>query len=226
LGFRNANNEPDGFDIAYCKDMAKYLGVEPTLVQINSQDRFPSLMSNRIDVLIGPTATPQRALSASFSQPYVMWSDVVLTRDDTNIKTYDEMKGRSVGGVTGTTTEQELQVSFKEWNDPKGSYTGYATDAESYLALSQGKIDAMLVGGAIAAALIKSRQFPNFVISGNAPFPPDAGSIAVRRNDIEFLNWVKLFVYTQVRLGRYQVLWNEYFADGEAPALDYVKANF
>jgi polar amino acid transport system substrate-binding protein len=222
-GFRNPQNQPDGFDVAYCRDMARAMGVEAQIVETPSPERLPALVSNRIDVLIASTSnTPQRALTVAFSQPYVVYNNVVLTRANTGIENFEGMKGRQIGGVTGTTTEQAMMASFRGWNDPRGRYTGYGSEAESYLALSQGKIDGMIVGNAAAGALLASGQFKDFVIRGTAPTPPDFCAIAVRRGDQEFLNWVNLFIWQQVRTGRYRELYNQYFGPGEPPSLTVV----
>ncbi|MFC6338024.1 transporter substrate-binding domain-containing protein [Pseudomonas karstica] len=219
-GFRNQANEPDGYDVQYCKDMAKALGVTPKIVETPSSERIPALVSNRIDVLIASASiSPQRAMSVSFSQPYVNYTNVVLTRKDARIEAFQDLKGRNIGGVTGTTTEQELQVLRKGWNDTSGSYTGFGSEAESYLALTQGKIDGVIIGNASAAALVQSGQFPTLVIKGVAPTPPDLCGIAVRKADTQMLDWVKTFVWTQVKNGRYQELYAQYFGDGEAPSL-------
>lgn len=219
-GFRNASNEPDGYDVQYCKDMAKALGVNAVIVETPSSERIPALVSNRIDVLIASASiSPQRAMSVSFSQPYVNYTNVVLTRKDAGIEGFEDLKGRTIGGVTGTTTEQELQVLRKGWNDSSGSYTGFGSEAESYLALAQGKIDGVIIGNASAAALIQSGQFPTLAIKGVAPTPPDLCGIAVKKSDTQMLNWVKTFVWTQVKNGRYTELYAQYFGDGEAPSL-------
>jgi ABC-type amino acid transport substrate-binding protein len=218
--FMNKENQPDGYDVAYCRDMAKALGATAQLVDTPSADRIPALVSNRIDVLTATaTITTQRALSVAFSQPYVSYTNVVLTRKDTGIRKFEDLKGRSLGGATGTTTEQGLKVFYDAWRDPKGTYTGYADEAQAYLALNQGKTDGMVVASASAGALIRSGQFPNFVIAGQVPMPADLAGIAVRKNDQELLNWVKTFVWTQVQSGRYKQLYNQYIGPGEAPPL-------
>ncbi|MBV4455810.1 MULTISPECIES: transporter substrate-binding domain-containing protein [Pseudomonas] len=219
-GFRNRANEPDGYDVQYCKDMAHALGAEAVIVETPSSERIPALVSNRIDVLIASASiSPQRAMSVSFSQPYVNYTNVVLTRKGANIESFQDLKGRHIGGVTGTTTEQELQVLRKGWNDQNGSYTGFGSEAEGYLALAQGKIDGVIIGNASAAALVQSGQFPTLAIKGVAPTPPDLCGIAVKRSDTQMLNWVKTFVWAQVKNGRYKELYAHYFGEGQAPSL-------
>jgi hydroxyproline transporter system substrate-binding protein len=154
----------------------------------------------------------------------VNYTNVVLTRKDTSIEKFD--KGRKIGGVTGTATEQELQIFYKKWSDPKGSYTGYSSEAESYLALTQGKIDGIILGNASAAAFVQSGQFPTLVIKGEAPTPPDLCGIAVRKSDQDLLNWVRIFVWSQVRSGCYKELYTQYFGGGEPPALSVAGIDF
>ncbi|EPB7045421.1 TPA: transporter substrate-binding domain-containing protein [Pseudomonas aeruginosa] len=225
-GFRNQQNEPEGYDVAYCKDMAKALGVEAVIVETPSSERIPALVSNRIDVLIASASiSPQRAMTVNFSQPYVNYTNVVLTRKDSGVEKFADLEGRNVGGTTGTTTEQELLAVRKGWKE-QGNYTGYGSEAESYLALNQGKIDGMILGNASAAALVQSGQFPNLVIKGDAPTPADLCGIAVRKGDAEMLAWVKTFVWSQVRTGRYDELYGKYFGTGKAPSLSVSGVDF
>lgn len=226
-GFRNQANEPEGYDVQYCKDMASALGAKAVIVETPSSERIPALVSNRIDVLIASASiSPLRALSVSFSQPYVNYTNVVLTRKDANIESFQDLKGRNIGGVTGTTTEQALQALRKGWNDQNGSYTGFGSEAEGYLALAQGKIDGVIIGNASAAALVQSGQFPTLVIKGVAPTPPDLCGIAVRKSDAQMLDWVKTFVWSQVKNGRYQELYAQYFGDSEAPSLTVANVDY
>lgn len=219
-GFRTPDNQPEGFDVAYCKDMAKALGATAEIVETPSSDRIPALVSNRIDVLIASTSnTVARGLTVGFSQPYMNYTTAVITRKDTNIKQYSDLKGHTLGGVTGTSTEQALKKDIATWNDPKTSYIGYGNDTDAFMALQQGKVDAVLQATAVASTLLKSGQFPTFALAGEAPFPPDLVSIAVRRDDSEMLGWVKLFVWNQVASGRFAELYHTYIADTEPPAL-------
>ncbi|MDH4450285.1 MAG: transporter substrate-binding domain-containing protein [Rhodoferax sp.] len=219
-GFRNAQNEPDGYDVAYCKDMAKSLGVTAQVVETPSAERIPALVNNRIDVLIASTSiTPARSMTVAFTQPYVSFVNVVLTNKASGVQKFADLKGRQVGGVTGTTTEQDMKAAFEKWKDPKGKYTGYGSESETFLALNQKKIDGVIVSAGTAAALVKSGQYPNLVVKGEAPTPADLAGIAVRKGDPDFLRWSNVFVWNQVRTGRYAELYGTYFGEGKAPAL-------
>jgi ABC-type amino acid transport substrate-binding protein len=226
-GFRNTNNEPDGLDVTYCKDMAKVLGAEAEIVETPSPDRIPALVSNRIDVLIASTTpTPQRGLTVAFTQPYMNNIMGVITRADTGIKSYADMKGKKLGGVVGSTQEQLIKKEMQDgWEAAGTTYTGYASDAESYLALQQGKVDGLLIASGVYNALKQSGQFPEFVVTGSAPLS-DTVSIAVRRDDQQFLNWAKLFVWQQSASGRFAELYKKYYGDGPIPALNIPGSDF
>jgi len=226
-GFRDKSNEPDGYDVTYCKDMAKALGAEPVIVEVLSPDRIPSLVSNRIDVLVSSTTpTPARALTVAFTQPYTNNIMMVVTRKDTGISQYTDLKSKKLGGVVGTTPEQLFKEELaKGWNNSGATYTGYASDAESYLALQQGKIDAILIDIGVFKALSESGQFPEFVKAGPAPLA-DFGSIAVHRDDQQFLNWARLFVFQQEVSGRRAEVYKKYYGDGPLPPLTANGINF
>ncbi|NTJ68563.1 transporter substrate-binding domain-containing protein [Agrobacterium rhizogenes] len=226
-GYRDQNNQPDGYDVTYCKDMAKALGAEPEIVETPSPDRIPALVSNRIDVLIASTTpTPARALTVAFTQPYTNNIMTVVTRKDTGITQYSDLASKKLGGVVGTTPEQLFKEELaKGWQGSGATYTGYASDAESYLALQQGKIDAILISAGVFKALSESGQFPEFVASGIAPLA-DFGSIAVRRDDQQFLNWARMFVFNQVASGRWAEVYHKYYGNGPLPPLTSQGINF
>ncbi|WP_263262439.1 transporter substrate-binding domain-containing protein [Pseudomonas sp. RIT-PI-S] len=226
-GYRTPDNQPDGFDVAYCKDMAQALGATAEIVETPSADRIPALVSNRIDVLVASTtSTVARGLSVAFTQPYMNYTTAVITRKDSGIKSYGDLKGHTLGGVTGTSTEQLLKRDIAAWNDGKTQYTAYGSDTEAFLALQQGKVDALLQATAVASALIKSGQFPTFEMAGQAPFPPDLVSIAVRRDDQQMLGWAKLFVWNQVSSGRFGQLYQQYISSTEPPSLKVSGVDF
>jgi ABC-type amino acid transport substrate-binding protein len=217
-GYRDQDNQPDGYDVAYCKDMAAALGARPVVVETTSPDRIPALVSNRIDVLIASTTpTPQRELTVAFSQPYTNNVMVVVTRKGTGIKVFSDLKGRRLGGVVGTTPEQLFKAKLAtDWKNTGTTYTGYASDAETDMALEQGKVDAILIDNSVFKALSQSGQFPNLVMGGPAPLN-DWGSIAVRRDDFQFLNWVRMFVFQQVQSGRFAELYKKYYGVDAPP---------
>ncbi len=226
-GFRTPDNQPDGFDVAYCKDMAQSLGVVAEIVETPASDRIPALVSKRVDVVVASTTvTPQRAMTVAFTQPYVNYTVTVIARKGADITNYEQLRGKKLGAVVGSTFEQLFNKELQgRWKDTGTTYTGYSSDTETFMALQQGKIDAILQASSVFNTLAKSGQFPTFVSAGQAPLS-DMDSIAVRRGDQEFLNWAKVFVWNQVASGRYAELYKHYMGDGPIPSLNVNGVDF
>jgi len=220
MGSRDANNEPVGFDVDYCDDLAAALDVEPVYVETPFPDRIPALVSGRADVGIASTSdTLERAKTIGFSIPYFAFTFNVLTREDLGIETYDDLAGKRVGSVAGVYEAIRLEASVDEWGDSAGSFRSYQSQADVFLALSQGQIDATVVTSTVAAAIVQEGAFPGLVMTGEAPYDVDLVGLIALRQEQGLLNYLDLFVNQQVRTGRYQELYNKWIGPGEAPVL-------
>jgi polar amino acid transport system substrate-binding protein len=220
MGSRDANNEPVGFDVDYCDDLAAALGVEPEYVETPFPDRIPALVSGRADVGIASTSdTLERAKTIGFSIPYFAFTFNVLTREGLGIETYEDLAGKRVGSVAGVYEAIRLEDSVNEWNDPDGSFRSYQSQADVFLALSQGQIDATVVTSTVASAIVQEGNFPDLVMTGEAPYDIDYVALIALRQEQGLLNYLDLFVNQQVRTGRYQELFNKWIAEGDAPDL-------
>ena len=90
MGSRDESNNPQGFDVDTCNDLAAALGVTAEIVETPFPDRIPALVSGRADVGVASTSdTLERAKTVGFSIPYFAFTNVVLTREDTGIDTYE-----------------------------------------------------------------------------------------------------------------------------------------
>jgi polar amino acid transport system substrate-binding protein len=220
MGSRDANNEPVGFDVDYCNDLAAALGVEPEYVETPFPDRIPALVSGRADVGIASTSdTLERAKTIGFSIPYFAFTFNVLTREGLGIETYDDLAGKRVGSVAGVYEAIRLEDSVNEWDNADGSFRSYQSQADVFLALSQGQIDATVVTSTVAAAIVQEGTFGDLVMTGEAPYDIDYVALIALRQEQGLLNYLDLFVNQQVRTGRYQELYNKWVAPGDAPDL-------
>lgn len=217
MGSRDANNNPIGFDVDYCNDLAKALGVTAEIVETPFPDRIPALVSGRADVGVASTSdTLERAKTIGFSIPYFAFTNVVLTREDAGVADFEGMKGHVVGSVGGTFEGLKLEDNVKVWG--AGEFRPYQTQADVFLALSQGQIDATVVTSTVASSIVASGQYPGLKIAGDAPYPIDYVSLIGLREEQGLLNYLNLFVNQQVRSGRYQELF-DHWVGGTAPKL-------
>lgn len=217
MGSRDADNNPIGFDVDYCNDLAAALGVTAEIVETPFPDRIPALVSGRVDVGVASTSdTLERAKTVGFTIPYFAFTNVVLTREDAGIEGFEDMNGKTVGSVSGTFEGIALEENIKGWG--AGEFRPYQSQADVFLALSQGQIDATVVTSTVASAIVEGGQYKGLVIKGDAPYPVDYVGLIGLRQEYGMLNYLDLFINQQVRSGRYQELY-EKWVGGTAPKL-------
>jgi polar amino acid transport system substrate-binding protein len=219
MGSRDAKNNPVGFDVDYCKDLAKALGVEPVIVETPFPDRIPALLSGRADVGVSSTSdTLDRAKSIGFSIPYFVFKTVVVTRKDAGINKFDDIKGRPVGGTAGNFETLALQKAVAAWNDPKAKFRSFQNQADVFLALSQKQIDATAVTNTVASSVVKGDKSGTLKVAGEAPFELDYVSLITLRSEQGLINYLNLFINHQVRSGRYADLYKQWIGTEAGPA--------
>ncbi|NMT64543.1 ABC transporter substrate-binding protein [Marinobacter orientalis] len=211
MGFRDDNNEPAGFDVDYCNDLAEALGVEAEIVGTPFPDRIPAILSGRADVIVASTSdTLGRAQVVGMSIPYFAFQMVVLTREDADIDSYEDLEGRPVGNTSGTFEAMALEKDVKKWADEDGTFRSYQSQNDTILAVAQGHIDATVVTNTVASSTLKAGKYEGLKIAGDAPYVTDFVSLAAKRDEYGLLNYLNLFIHQQVRTGRYAELYDKW----------------
>ncbi|PZO67339.1 MAG: amino acid ABC transporter substrate-binding protein [Paracoccus denitrificans] len=214
MGSRDANNNPQGFDVDYCNDLAAALGVKAEIVETPFPERIPALMSGRVDVGVASTSdTLERAKTVGMSIPYYAFENAVVANDKVPMTSWEDMKGKTVGATAGTYEAIWLEKQIKEWGE--GTFRPYQTQADVFLALSQGQLDATVSTVEVANANVASGNFPGIKVIDKAPMVPDYVSLFTMRNEYGLLNYLNLFVNQQVRTGRYAELYAKWVGEGE-----------
>ncbi len=223
MGSRDADNNPIGFDVDYCNDLAAALGVDAEIVETPFPDRIPALVSGRVDVGVASTSdTLERARTAGFTIPYFAFTNVVLTKEDSGIDSYESLAEHTVGSVAGTYEGIQLEDDIKAW-DKGGSFRPYQSQADVFLALAQGQIDATVVTSTVASSIVSGGKYEGLTIAGDAPYLPDYVGLIALRQEYGLLNYLDLFINQQVRTGRYEELYAKWLS-GPAPDLTIDKA--
>ena len=213
VGMRDNDNNPIGYDVDFCRDMATALGVEAIIVETPAPDRIPAILSGRVDVgVASATNSLERAKSVAFSIPYQIWDvGVAVAADNTTISSYEDLKGKSIGTVRGTTGEVAFLSDLEKWGEGT-SHIAYGSNAEQFLALSQGKVDAIIESTAIFGEYAKGKGKDKIkVCCSVTTAPADWTGLMVKRSDQGLLNWINLFVWHEWKTGRTDELYRQWF---------------
>ena len=218
MGYFDKNNKAAGFDVDYCKDLGKTLGVKTNILNLTWGDRIPSLISGKTDVVIGSTSdTLERAKSVGFTYPYFVFKFQVISKKDKNINNFDDLKNVKVGAALGTTYETEYLSYAKKKGWGKGNYTAFKSENDAFLGLYQGKIDALISTNTNIATKLQSKEFKDFVAGPYVPNYDDVVGLIAKRSELAWINYLNLFLVHQIRDGGMNKAYNTHFGS-DAPA--------
>ncbi|WP_062118842.1 transporter substrate-binding domain-containing protein [Aureimonas sp. AU40] len=205
-GFKDGSGELTGFDVELAKLMAADMGVTLEIVEVTGPSRIPSLLSDKIDVLVAAAgATPERAQQVMFSQPYVAVQLGVYGKADTpSFEKPDDLAGHSIAVAKGSTLDVWLT------DNAKGAQIVRFEDAPSAIAAFRaGQVEmfaensaiALNVSGADASVALKFaiRQSP--------------AHAAVAQGEQNLLNWLNTDLFTNRMNGKLQALQMKWFKE-------------
>ncbi|GLH65035.1 MULTISPECIES: transporter substrate-binding domain-containing protein [Parageobacillus] len=108
-------NEIIGFDVDLAKMIAKELGYDVQIVDMDFSGLIPALQSGKVDfVLAGMTPTKERKKNVDFSDVYYVARNMIVSKKGSGIKTVEDLKGKTVGVQTGSIQEGEANKIAKK----------------------------------------------------------------------------------------------------------------
>ncbi|XJZ27904.1 transporter substrate-binding domain-containing protein [Bacillota bacterium Lsc_1132] len=119
-------NEYKGIDIDLINAIAKNQGFKIQLMPMDFGGIIPAMQANQLDVAIaGMSITDERKKIVDFSQPYFdAGLTVVVKKDNTSIKSVNDLKGKKVAVKKGTTGAKyavdnaaKLGIEVVQFND-------------------------------------------------------------------------------------------------------------
>ena len=155
-------------------------------VPVTSQNRIPLVQNGTVDIECGSTTNNiERQQQAAFSNTIFVIGTRLMTKKDSGIKDFADLKGKTVVTTAGTTSERLL----RKMNQDKsmGMNIISAKDhGESFMTLSTGRAVAFMMDDALLAGeRAKSNNPGDFVIVGQ-PQSREAYGCMMRKNDPEF----------------------------------------
>ncbi|HCY86986.1 MAG TPA: amino acid ABC transporter substrate-binding protein [Desulfobacteraceae bacterium] len=166
--FLNDKGELEGFDISVAKEVAKRLGVKVKFITPDWDLITAGKWGKRWDLSIGSmTPTAERKNALLFSLPYYSSpAQFAVHKNNTTIKTLNDLAGKTIGIASETTNERYLQkdlkiedvnVVYQPWE--AGELKNYPTDANHIEDLSLGdglRLDAIFTSRQTLAEAIRS----------------------------------------------------------------------
>ena len=170
-----------GIDAEIAKAIADELGMELEIEDIAFDSIIPEITSGKADMgLAGMTVTEDRKQSVDFTDTYAKASQKIIVKEDSAIASPDDLTGVIVGVQQGTTGD--IYVSDLEADGTTVEL--YNKGFEAVQALSQGKIDAVVIDGEPAKTFVAQTEGLKIL---EESFTDEEYAIAVKKGNTELL---------------------------------------
>ncbi|PTY40900.1 basic amino acid ABC transporter substrate-binding protein [Brachyspira hampsonii] len=199
FGYLNSDGQIGGFDYDIMSEIAKLSGLNVEFTHMQFSGLLPALQTKKIDAIIAAmTVTEERKLSVNFSEPYYVSSQVMLVhKDDDTIKTFDDLVGKNIGVVIGTTGDT-IMTEKAGVNNEK-----FDTGAAAVLALKEKKISAVVFDKEPCKNFAKYNEDIKLIESDAVK---EDYAIAVRKDDTALLEKINAGLSQIMTNGTYEKL--------------------
>ena len=148
--FLGDDNKPAGVDVDVAGEIAKSLGVELEIVDMDFDGLINALASGKGDLIAaGMSVTEERKKSVDFSVEYVTSAQYCIIKEGSPIATMADLAGLRVGVQTGTTGDlilsDEVELEEGSLYNTGTTISRYKTALEAALDINNGRLDAVVI---------------------------------------------------------------------------------
>ncbi|HCR13310.1 ABC transporter substrate-binding protein [Solidesulfovibrio sp.] len=204
-------NQIVGFEIDLMEALAKRLGVKLELKPVTSSTRIPMLGQGAVDIVAATmTHKKEREDQVDFSITYFMTGQKLLVKKGGGVNSVADLAGKKVASVKGSTSEQNVKKA-----QPDCTVISFETYPEAFLALKQGKVQAMTTDESILVGIKNSDDNPDaWEIVGDYISPEPYG-LGLPENDSDFRDFVNMALMNMWETGEYQKIYEKWFGKGK-----------
>lgn len=141
-----------GFDLDLADALCKEMGSKMEFKSMGFDALIPAVQSGQIDLIVsGMNATPERAKQVTFSDPYFTDDGFILIvrKDNTDIKDWEDLAGKNVGAQVGTEQVKEAQ----KWNPAQVKQLD--SNSQAFMELQAGTLDAVAIDQPVGRYYLK-----------------------------------------------------------------------
>jgi glutamate transport system substrate-binding protein len=199
--------ELTGFDAGLSQLLSRYITGRSdvkklTTLTITTVDTRETLLQNgTVDAVFATyTITPPRANKIDFAGPYYESGDAIMVKkDNTSIKSVEDLNGRTVVTETNSTASLEIKKFA-----PRAKVLLFQQDAECVAAVQQGRADAYVLDQGI---LISDASGNRAVKVVGQPFTKEPYGIGLSKQDPAAKEFVNAWLKTIFADGEWAKLW-------------------
>jgi glutamate transport system substrate-binding protein len=193
IGYKNpTSGKVEGYDIEIGKMIAGQLGLDYNdnkqveFVETVSKNRETFLENGTVDLVIASySITDERKQLVGFAGPYYETGQDMLIRkaDKDKIKTPDDLAGKKVCSVTGSTPLANIEKNY-----PKAKPVALAQYSDCVTQLQNSTVDVLTTDGAILLGY--AAQDPDHLMVVGKPFSTEKYGIGMNKDRTDLRKWI------------------------------------
>ncbi|WP_159703699.1 glutamate ABC transporter substrate-binding protein [Arthrobacter sp. 18067] len=205
FGQKGLDGKPVGFDVEMGKAIAAKLGIPADKiewVETVSQNRESFIEQGRVDLVIATyTINDARKEKVAFAGPYYEAGQALLVnKDDTSITKPEDVKGKKVCSVTGSTPAKTIAEKYGAEVVPAATYTACLEP------LRNKQVVAVTTDNVILAGYV-DKEPDAFKLASDETFTKEPYGIGLKKDDTVFRNWINDQLEAFQKDGEYKKAW-------------------
>lgn len=225
FSYLDDNQKPVGFAMDICsrvvediKAKLKLAKLEVKLAPVTSATRIPLMANGTVDLECGSTTNNvDRQKQVAFTNSHFLTASRFVSKKSSNVATINDLKGKSVVSVSGTTNIKQLN-DFNTERKLGINIIAVKDNAEAFLMVETDRAVAYVMDDVLLASLVAGSKNPAaYIISDDAFSKPEPYGIMLRREDPEFKKVVDDSTAALYRSPEIQKLYTKWFLEPIPP---------
>ena len=160
VGGQGVIGQYDGIDMAIAKQIGTDIGKEATINNMEFDSLLLALQNGQVDAVIaGMTVTDERKKNVDFTESYAKAVQVVIVKEDSDIKSIDDISSKNKIGVQqGTTGDIYASDTVENGGYGEDAVTKYNSGPDAVQALLSDKVDCVIIDNEPAKAYVAANQ--------------------------------------------------------------------
>ena len=184
---------------------------------ITSQTRIPLVQNGTVDFECGSTTNnEERQKQVAFSNGFFEIGTRLLTKKDSGIQGFDDLKGKTLVTTAGTTSERYI----REYNDDKKMNINVISakdHGEGFLMLENGRADAFMMDDVLLAGEKAKAKYPDEWVIVGEPQSFEIYGCMMRKDDPEFKAVVDEALANVFKSGEINSIYDKWFLNPIPP---------
>ena len=207
FGQKGLDGKPVGFDVEIGKLLAAKLGISADnieWVETVSANREQFIKQARVDMIIATyTINDKRKTEVDFAGPYYEAGQALMVnKDNTTITKPEDVKGKKVCSVTGSTPAGTIVEKYGAVLVPATTYSACLEP------LRNNQVEAITTDNVILAGFV-NKEPDAFKLASEETFTKEPYGIGLKKDDTEFRTWINDQLEEFAKDGSYKKAWED-----------------